>query len=64
MGSSHKKLLEEAKMAATRLFSDRSVSIAETRDSLRDLREHIDVMIDALESSVEDGGDKDDCSTE
>jgi len=44
----HDELLEAAKKAATALFSDQSVSRSQTRDSLRDLRDEIDVMLDTL----------------
>ncbi len=52
--SNHEQLLEDAKKAADKLFSDTSVALSETKASLRDLREHIDTLIDAVECSVED----------
>lgn len=48
----HDRLLEAAKMAADSLHTDTSVSPQETLSSLRDLREHIDYLIDAVENSV------------
>jgi len=43
------KLLEAAKDAASAVFSDTSVSPSETRTNLKDLIDHIQVMISTLE---------------
>lgn len=53
----HEKQYEETLACVTKLFSDRSVSQAETKRSLGDLIGEIEVMIDTLE---EDEGDEDD----
>ena len=45
----HLQLLEDAKVAIDRLFSDTSVSQEVTRDSLRELQEDIEVKIESLE---------------
>lgn len=47
----HDALLEGAKKAADRLYSDKSVPLDETRQSLTDLREHIDMLLDAVRHS-------------
>jgi len=48
----HDRLLEAAKKAADVLHSDTSVSAHETFDSLRDLRDHIEVLMDAVASTM------------
>lgn len=48
MATSSKKLVQVAKAAINAVFSDTSVSHEETRDSLRDLRDEIDILLDAL----------------
>ena len=48
----HKDRLEAAKKAVDELHSDTSVSLEETEASLCDLREHIDVLIDAVKHST------------
>jgi uncharacterized protein YcbX len=45
----HEKLLEAAKRAVDALHADTSVALVVTLASLRDLRDHIDMMISALE---------------
>ena len=52
--SKHDELLDEARKAADALHGDTSVSLSETRASLRDLRGHIDMLIDAVENSEGD----------
>jgi len=42
------------RLAVYRLHADTSVTVLETLASLRDLRDHIDVLIDTL-ASAEDG---------
>jgi hypothetical protein len=54
MTKNHEALLEAAKTAADELFSDRSVSRAETRSSLEDLLGHIEVMRDTLHDAAEE----------
>jgi len=44
----HEKKLEAARVAIDRLFGDASVSPEETRESLKDLRDHIDIQLAAL----------------
>jgi hypothetical protein len=46
----HEKLYEQAKAAIDKLFADTSVDSEDTRLSLKDLRGHIQVLLDALES--------------
>ncbi len=46
----HEKLYEQAKAAIDRVFADTSVDSEDTRLSLKDLRGHIQVLLDALES--------------
>jgi hypothetical protein len=48
MSREHVDLFEAAKKALNDLFSDRSVAQAETRDSLEELRDEIDSMLDTL----------------
>ena len=55
----HEELLVAARkavyrLAVYRLHADTSVTVLETLASLRDLRDHIDVLIDTL-ASAEDG---------
>lgn len=52
----HEDLLDEAKEAANRLFCDRSVSPSTTRESIENLIEYCEVMLDALESGMRWGG--------
>jgi hypothetical protein len=47
--SVHKQLCEDAKNAAYRLHADTSVPASVTRASLKDLRDHIDMLIDCLD---------------
>lgn len=44
----HDELIKEAKEAIRAVFSDTSVSKAETRCTLKDLIEEIEIMIDSL----------------
>jgi hypothetical protein len=59
----HEKLLQAAKEAADALHSDTSVSLHETFRSLGDLRDHIEVLMDGVASSMptdeEERGDGD-----
>lgn len=50
--SSYDDRLEAAKKAADLLHRDTSVSQAETFRSLRDLRDHVETLMDAVASSV------------
>ena len=45
-------LLAEIKDMVSKLFSDTGVSMCETREALKDLRDYIDVMIDALDNDI------------
>jgi hypothetical protein len=54
MGSKHEQLLEAAKKAADLIFSDTSVKPIDTRASLVDLRDHTDMLVDAVETSMAD----------
>ena len=46
--NTHDKLLEEAKKAADKLFADTNVAPETTKESLKDLIEHIEIMLDTL----------------
>jgi len=46
------RLLNEAKKAADRLHNDKAVSLEETYSSLRDLRDHVEMLMDAVASSM------------
>ncbi len=48
----HEDRLKAAKRAADELHSDTSVSLKETEASLCDLRDHIEVLIDAVQHST------------
>jgi hypothetical protein len=48
--SIHKQLCEDAKNAAYRLHADTSVPASVTRASLKDLRDHIDMLIDCSDA--------------
>ena len=44
----HDRLYERAKEAISELYSDKSVSRAKTRESLKALRDEIDLLIETL----------------
>jgi hypothetical protein len=50
--SKHDDLCEDAKRAIDNVHNDISVPLDTTLESLRDLREHIDVLIDAVRVSI------------
>jgi len=54
MNYRHEGLLSSAKEAANRLFRDTAVTIDITRESLRDLREEIDILISAADATCKD----------
>lgn len=55
MGKSpHEELYEEASEAATKLYSDTSVSQEDTRRSLQTLRGEIDTMIETINADLGD----------
>lgn len=47
---SHEDLIEAAKAAIMAVFNDQSVNQSATRESLKDLQDEIDVLIDTLKS--------------
>lgn len=49
MPDHHEELCEKAKAAITRVFSDSDVDRATTKESLKDLRDEIDTMLDTLD---------------
>ena len=49
----HMELVHEAKAAIDRVFSDRSVSRLHTRDSLIELRDEIEIILDTLKGEDE-----------
>ncbi len=57
--STHETLVEQAKVAITRVFSDTSVSKSMTRESMRDLRDHAGDYIDLIESELEEDEEDD-----
>jgi len=48
----HANLLDSAKRAADALHSDLSVALHDTFDSLRDLRDHVEMLMDAVANSM------------
>jgi len=46
----HKELLDDAKDAIDKLFSDQSVGRSTTRESLEELKDEIETKLDALDS--------------
>lgn len=44
----HEELVEKAKDAINKVFGDQSVSRRETKESLKDLRDEIDILLDTL----------------
>jgi hypothetical protein len=49
--TNHDKLVEEAKQAINNVFSDMSVCRAQTTESLKDLIDDIEIMLDALKNT-------------
>jgi hypothetical protein len=52
MSATHERLHAEAIKAADRLHSDTSVSLHETWHSLVDLRNHVEMLMDAITNSM------------
>jgi len=50
---SHEHLCEKAKTAIQAIHGDTSVSIEQTLNSLKDLRDEIDILIEAVETDIE-----------
>lgn len=50
----HLELVAKAKLACDAVFADRSVFPSDSRDSLEEIKEHIDGMIDALDGDEDD----------
>lgn len=48
--SNHIALIENAKSAIGRVFSDNSVVPSDTRESLEELREYINELLESLEN--------------
>ncbi len=44
----HDELVEAAKQAINAVFGDRSVGRREARESLKDLKDEIDILLDTL----------------
>lgn len=53
MPDTHLGLVADAKKACTAVFSDKSVDARTTKDSLEEIRDEIDVMVEAIESDLE-----------
>lgn len=51
MQQNHDKLLEAAKKAVDSVYTDTSVSLVTTLASLHDLRDYLDILIDAARHS-------------
>lgn len=51
MSKQHDDLFDAAEKAADRLHSDTSVSLDETRRSLSALRDHVEMLLDAVKNS-------------
>jgi hypothetical protein len=49
----HEQLLKRAKEVADKLHADTSVSSVETMMSLKDLREHVDFLIESVASDLQ-----------
>ena len=47
-GMTHKQLIAAAKEAITAVFSDMSVSRQEAKESLKDLEDEINILLDTL----------------
>jgi hypothetical protein len=45
----HEELLETAKRAINAVFGDTSVSRGQTRESMKELRDEIDTMLEAMD---------------
>lgn len=50
---SHEHLCEKAKEAIQAIHGDTSVSLEQTLDSLEELKGEIDILIDAVETDIE-----------
>lgn len=59
MSKKHDGLVIAAKTAINEVHGDTSVDQQHTLDSLRDIREHIDTQIEALEDDLENDDDDD-----
>jgi hypothetical protein len=47
----HDDLVEEAKEAINKVFSDKSVPVSTTREDLKDLIDEIEIMLDTIKGS-------------
>jgi hypothetical protein len=61
MPRAHDRLLSAATEAADKLHADTSVDKETTLESLKDLRDHVETLIDAVSEDIdaEDDGDHD-----
>jgi hypothetical protein len=55
MATAHEKLKEAAFKAVDALHTDRSVSLRETWDDLGELRDHVEMLLDAVANSMPRG---------
>ena len=46
---SNEELLEDSRTAIDKVFNDRTVPVSQTKENLKDLMSHIDIMLDTLE---------------
>jgi methyl-accepting chemotaxis protein len=58
--SRHEQLIELANRAVDNLFGDLSVSKSETRDSLGEVKDNIESMIEYLTEDIQNEAEKDD----
>ena len=54
-GQRHDELIAAAKESIDELHSDTSVSPEQTLTDLKDVRDHLDITIDALSSTIKEG---------
>lgn len=52
----HKARCDSVLDAVTRLHSDTSVPLETTLESLCNLREHVSILVEAVEADIKDGG--------
>lgn len=52
MNKSNQKLVDDAKKLIDKVHADTSVDVHETFDQLKDIRKHVDDLIDAVASDL------------
>lgn len=56
MDRGHELLCSDAANAISKVHGDTDVTLEETLSSLTDLREHLDMLIDAVEHDIKNNG--------